>query len=188
MSVLSVAGFGVFVAGLAAVAFGIPIKEFSFGDTLIVSGAVVSCTGLMMISLSVVVRELRRVADQLGAGAVDSPSPNQRRNLLSASSRKEREQVIAERSGPAGLAAPAIHVPDPGVSRPASRAARVSDPSDRGAASVTVLKSGVVDGMAYSLYSDGTIDAQLKEGRMRFASVDQLRAHLDQGPVGSSPQ
>jgi hypothetical protein len=44
---------------------------------------------------------------------------------------------------------------------------------------VTVLKSGVVDGMAYSLYSDGSIEAQMPEGLMRFASIDELRAHLD---------
>jgi hypothetical protein len=47
------------------------------------------------------------------------------------------------------------------------------------AAQVTVLKSGVVDGMAYSLYSDGSIEAQMPEGMMRFASIDELRAHLD---------
>ena len=45
---------------------------------------------------------------------------------------------------------------------------------------VTVLKSGVVDGMAYSLYSDGSIEAQMPEGMMRFASIDELRSHLDQ--------
>ena len=45
---------------------------------------------------------------------------------------------------------------------------------------VTVLKSGVVDGMAYSLYSDGSIEGQMPEGMMRFASIDELRAHLDQ--------
>ena len=47
---------------------------------------------------------------------------------------------------------------------------------------VTVLKSGVVDGMAYSLYSDGSIEAQMPEGMMRFASIDELRAHLDHRP------
>ena len=47
-------------------------------------------------------------------------------------------------------------------------------------AGATVLKSGVVDGMAYSLYSDGSIEAQMPEGMMRFASIDELRAHLDQ--------
>ena len=46
-------------------------------------------------------------------------------------------------------------------------------------AQVTVLKSGVVDGMAYSLYSDGSIEAQMPEGMMRFASIDELRSHLD---------
>jgi hypothetical protein len=45
---------------------------------------------------------------------------------------------------------------------------------------VTVLKSGIVDGMGYSLYSDGSIEAQMPEGLMRFASIDELRAHLDQ--------
>jgi hypothetical protein len=47
-------------------------------------------------------------------------------------------------------------------------------------APITVLKSGVVDGMAYSLYSDGSIEAQMPEGMMRFASIDELREHLDQ--------
>jgi hypothetical protein len=53
-------------------------------------------------------------------------------------------------------------------------------PQEQGA--VTVLKSGVVDGMAYSLYSDGSIEAQMPEGMMRFASIDELRAHLDHRP------
>jgi len=45
---------------------------------------------------------------------------------------------------------------------------------------VMVLKSGIVDGMAYSLYSDGSIEAEMPEGLMRFASIDELRVHLDQ--------
>ena len=57
------------------------------------------------------------------------------------------------------------------------RAARSEEPPP-----VTVLKSGVVDGMAYSLYSDGSIEAQMPEGMMRFASIDELRSHLDQRP------
>jgi hypothetical protein len=57
-----------------------------------------------------------------------------------------------------------------------------SSPRLEGQPAVTVLKSGVVDGMAYSLYSDGSIEAQMPEGMMRFASIDELRAHLDQRP------
>lgn len=288
MSVLSIAGFGVFVTGLVVVAFGIPIKEFSFGDTMIVSGAVVSCTGLIMVSLSVVVRELQKVADQLGSGdrfgsgdqlgsedrfgsgavavhhggvhaedvrvpippgrpiadsppladggriapdpgsdlrapsvlsqrrqgqspdrdratvapvpdaefpaSFDQPSQSKpRRNLLFASMVREREQGGAERSG---LSAPAVHAPDPETPKPASRPASRGDQpagaSDRNVSPATVspttvLRSGVVNGMAYSLYSDGAIDAQLPEGVVRFASIDQLRAHLDQGSGRSSP-
>ena len=44
---------------------------------------------------------------------------------------------------------------------------------------ITVVKSGVVDAMAYSLYSDGSIEAQLPEGTVRFESIEELRAHLD---------
>jgi len=46
-------------------------------------------------------------------------------------------------------------------------------------AAVTVIKSGVVDSMAYSLYSDGSIEAHLPEGMVRFESIDDLRSHLD---------
>jgi hypothetical protein len=47
---------------------------------------------------------------------------------------------------------------------------------------LSVLKSGVIDGMAYTLYTDGTIDAQLTEGTMRFSSIDALRDHLEKSP------
>jgi hypothetical protein len=233
-------------------AFGIPVKEFSFGNTLILSGAVVSCTGLIMISLSLVVRELRTVADRLRSGVMaadhggdlrvpfppaieDSPRPlrdadqaapnarsgptvapsvlsplwqaetstydraavrdapdidvpeppafsdtpatqKPRRNLLFASSmRKERERPEPERASSAPSSA-------------GSRAGQLSGLHGQNASSVTVLRSGVVDGMAYSLYSDGTIEAQLPEGMKRFSSIDQLRAYLDQDPGRSSPK
>jgi hypothetical protein len=44
---------------------------------------------------------------------------------------------------------------------------------------VSILKSGVVDGMAYTLYSDGSIEAEMRQGTMRFASITELRAYLD---------
>ena len=46
---------------------------------------------------------------------------------------------------------------------------------------VSILKSGVVDGMAYTLYTDGSIEAQLPQSTMRFSSIDELRAHLEHG-------
>ena len=43
---------------------------------------------------------------------------------------------------------------------------------------VAILKSGVVDGMAYTLYVDGSIEAELPHGTLRFASINELRDHL----------
>ena len=45
---------------------------------------------------------------------------------------------------------------------------------------VSVLKSGSVDGMAYTLYSDGSIEAQLPQGTLRFGSIADLRSHIEQ--------
>lgn len=323
MTLLLIAGTGVILAGLAAIGFGIPVKEFSFGNTLILTGTIGACTGLIMVSLGVVLREMRRLADQLSFASGDAalhedrhaarpaigadgedddsdegasgerelpgrePHPGvppwqdevlrdrerlaaaadrsadepKRHNLLFKSTRRAREQdggeaAIAQAleldlSEPKGATAPVFppredapargaepartrdeaprNDPPPANRLPADRpptdrprfsdsirqAARASAThSDRspdragdrlpersadregdrlpdlrtipdrdGAAErapgVTVLKSGVVDGMAYSLYSDGSIEAQMPEGLMRFASIDDLREHLD---------
>jgi len=47
-------------------------------------------------------------------------------------------------------------------------------------AGLAVLKSGVVNGMPYTLYSDGSIEAQLSEGTLRFGSITELRNHIEQ--------
>jgi hypothetical protein len=46
-------------------------------------------------------------------------------------------------------------------------------------APVSVLKTGVVEGMAYTLYSDGSIEAQLPQGTLRFGSISALRSHIE---------
>jgi hypothetical protein len=45
--------------------------------------------------------------------------------------------------------------------------------------SVAILKSGVVDGMAYTLYADGSIEAELPQGTVRFGSIAELRSHVE---------
>jgi hypothetical protein len=56
------------------------------------------------------------------------------------------------------------------------------DPSDPLAPAMeerpAVLKSGVIEGMAYTLYADGSIDAELAEGTVKFNSIPELRAYL----------
>jgi len=61
--------------------------------------------------------------------------------------------------------------------------ARVSaEPRQAEPRQVSILKSGVIDGMAYTLYTDGSIEAQLPQGTMRFASIEELRVYLEQNP------
>jgi hypothetical protein len=301
MVVVLIAGIGLLVAGLVTVGLGIEL-DLSFGNTLLLAGAIVACTGVLMLGLWIALRELKAIALQLsglpapsrragsmlpsaglsagdqapedggfvfshdqpaaeqaghlepggpspappwheeattrGRGEVPAPVPVEappaakpRRNLLfSSSSRKERERAEAraaepsvadlhpETPGPAspaaapvaesGAAPPATfddawpkperaRAPDAPLPRRSGRtpstfsdAAAGTAAADRVAPAapsedqpqVTVLKSGVVDGMAYSLYSDGSIEAQMPEGMMRFASIDELRVHLDQRP------
>ncbi|WP_369725139.1 DUF308 domain-containing protein [Bradyrhizobium sp. LLZ17] len=283
MLALLIAGIFAVVAGLVAVLFGYTIRDFSLGSTLIISGTIGVCSGLLLAGLYVVAAELkgiaRRLAGSMAASEVrvrpvlppgiaapaapaaatepapamraeppptpaappwqgeapardrprletpQAPEPPEtpppaapeaprRRNLLFASSsRKERERAEAKTAeGPPPLhaespvpAAPEpppasfddawpkpdrMRPPDPAVARrppprpPSSFEPAAPQPAPEAPPAeqppVTVLKSGVVDGMAYSLYSDGSIEAQMPEGLMRFASIDELRAHLDQ--------
>jgi hypothetical protein len=65
---------------------------------------------------------------------------------------------------------------------PANAEAREVPPPPRTASEarpISILKSGVIDGMAYTLYTDGSIEAQLPQGTMRFASIEELRLHLE---------
>lgn len=86
--------------------------------------------------------------------------------------------------GRRGAESEAQPVPEQAQSQPEQAAPvqeRPSEPApgaeDSGAAAV--LKSGVVDGMAYTLYADGSIEAQLPDGTLRFGSIAELRAHIE---------
>jgi hypothetical protein len=279
MSAMLIAGAVAVLAGLGAIALGIPVKEFSFGNTMILSGTIGVCTGLILLGLSAVLGELRviahrlrlRVADDAGSLAQDArsganrheplslpdiaepatedprrdsgiprgrarqaelvpplpesdpaPRPAERetssrpkRNLFSDSaSRRERERADMRDSLTSDLRSPSMSEPpalEPIQPSPLEESwqAKKSDRDRRGAEpppplrrsaraapafdepepeplrasdapEVTLIKSGVVDGMAYSLYSDGSIEAQMPEGMTRFNSIGELRAHLDQ--------
>ena len=67
---------------------------------------------------------------------------------------------------------------------PLDQAASVQEPPLESTASeqppaTTILKSGVVEGMAYTLYADGSIEAELPDGTVRFGSIAELRAHIE---------
>jgi hypothetical protein len=61
--------------------------------------------------------------------------------------------------------------------QPAETERHEPDPGNE-ARAVAILKSGAVDGMGYTLYVDGSIEAELPQGTLRFASINDLREHL----------
>ncbi|MDI3471020.1 MAG: hypothetical protein OJF62_003083 [Pseudolabrys sp.] len=328
--VLYVLGILSVIAGLAAIAFGIPVKEFSFGNTLIVAGVTGFVGGLIVVGLGAVVTHLSRAVEMLGArplqrmsrplesfeaaaGPARVPFPTKPKSDAKpaaempvfpprpvteetkpdvgapptlpnpdVASAPEPEMAPASRPAPAAPETPAFPVPpkipsrfaaaenhgsppfepfkrdtvkpsEPAVSvspapepdafgppleepaspepprsswrsprpdRPSfddlwpaesSRSAepsraesipRVNEPApglkveaetpyepvqavapeappEPEVQPVPILKSGVVDGMGYTLYVDGSIEAELPDGTLRFASINELRAHLE---------
>ena len=64
--------------------------------------------------------------------------------------------------------------------RPAAEAPPYAEPAPAPAGEpAAILKSGVVNGMAYTLYADGSIEAKLPHGTVRFGSIAELRARIE---------
>jgi hypothetical protein len=278
------------VAGLVMVGFGIPINEFSFGNTLISAGTTAAVGGLIIIALGVAVGQLRRITEAL-AGALPAryaqpmdlveatgasspaagmpdriPFPPRPRpetpfpkmgSLPGAPTNSGNDdgydrfaaptlpnpeeapmavedEISLSPPQPSGGSAPKTDVrglagrgqepatswkpspastppggspprplqpakfdamwpadaksPKSSVSddvKPSSAPARDTFPSQRPESealkprAVAILKSGVVDGMGYTLYVDGSIEAELPQGTLRFASINELRSHLE---------
>lgn len=275
MIALLLAGALVFCAGVLAIVFGIPIKEFSFGNTVILCGTVAASTGLILIGLGILTREVKQLSRRLGTAPVreeaeveeivvaevpppampeeprpaprapgnsdflfsrdeppahapetefDFPPPSrapfpplpERPEPAAATERPKRDFLFSSRrrKNSALETAPDAETQADAAPRaednlfeppwsqserplpendfaaeprhPLRPQRRFTPPSRRDEPprreqqpEVTVVKSGVVDAMAYSLYSDGSIEAQLPEGTVRFESIDELRAHLD---------
>lgn len=47
----------------------------------------------------------------------------------------------------------------------------------------TVVRSGIIAGMAYTLYSDRSIEAELPAGTVRFGSIEELQEHVKRAGV-----
>ena len=293
MSVLLyVVGAIVTMVGVAMAGYGIPINEFSFGNTLIVAGTTAAVGGLIVIAIGVAVGQLQRISETLstrtparsgraldmfeapaGARAVPMPTrvpfpPRPKPEAVAHEPQAAPAEAPSE-DLPAATAAPTLHNPDvpvaateefeikdyenvslspqqpspppvdlsepafppPAARRNAEPASEVPpwlsspapQPQERPAPksyfdemwpaetkpanaplteqanpeppppaaapeppapppteepAVAILKSGVVDGMAYTLYVDGSIEAELPQGTLRFASINDLRSHL----------
>ena len=291
MSVLLfVVGAILTMAGVGMVGYGIPINEFSFGNTLIIAGTTAAVGGLMIIGIGAVVRQLRRIAEMLSArtpmraarqlelfepaaaapgqipfpsrpksesgtrepqpakeapAPVDMPAsvapmlrnPEMPAVAVAEYQAEEYEDVsLSPQQPPAAPAAdfnepvlppvsidastdaerrlepefdapfrfappperqpqtssfdamwpaeargakrPVVDEPKPEPPSPMVAAPEAFDSPPASEPPVAILKSGVVDGMGYTLYVDGSIEAELPQGTLRFASINDLRNHL----------
>lgn len=306
---LFIVGAVALVAGLVTIAYGIPINQFSFGNTLIVVGTIAAIGGLIVLALGAVVSRLQQLGKALAAQPLqrldrfDLPAPAQAKEWSETAHSKpepKTESVVPEpRVVEPPLAVPTAEVPRPGpaevvtaapvLRNPAIPLAEVAaqkapiqapvaapllddqkveparetprrsfgfmrsvvrkepterPPGDRPSipppvmpppltephsrmseethfeavwpaeskpelaqygyrspapelrsdvpeptvpapalnddrSKVAILKSGVVDGMGYTLYVDGSIEAELPQGTLRFSSINELRAHLE---------
>jgi hypothetical protein len=66
----------------------------------------------------------------------------------------------------------------PETNRPLERAPEPRNPRGNSDTSNTVVRSGIIHGMAYTLYADGSIEAELPIGTVRFASIEELQDHV----------
>jgi len=79
--------------------------------------------------------------------------------------------------------APLTRVTEPVIATPPPPAAPAVRPVAKPAApkngpGSTVYRSGVIDGMAYTLFMDGSIQAELPQGTVKFANIDDLQKYL----------
>jgi hypothetical protein len=259
-------------AGVAMAGFGISIKEFSLGNTLLTTGTVAIVGGLILVGIATAIQELQRIAEALAvrpptpasrslafepaapAASRAGPSPDRmpspsiepaKESAFAAprmpfslpphDDEKADETSLSPRTAPtpevaaapergnkgdvlsvsrldlsfrpappreadapkeffdslwpapvranvaaetpaAPEASPADAPPPQQEAEPAH--AKEADPVEE-AQAVTILKSGIIDEMAYTLYSDGSIEAEMPQGTMRFGSIADLRSYLE---------
>lgn len=237
--ILMMIGILAIALGAILIGFGIPINEFSLGNTLILAGTVTAMGGLVTFAVSRAVGQLSRIADLLATRPLISPGASAAVPVAPAAPAAPRAPRIQpaddfgppepiEPARPAPRAAPVEEPaappappragwrpPRPAADRPAPKPATAPEPRRPSATAdnpfdtawpdkpataprrepalepaepapaggraeaATVLKSGIVDGMAYTLYTDGSIEAELAQGVVRFGSIEELRNHLE---------
>jgi hypothetical protein len=86
---------------------------------------------------------------------------------------------------PSRREAPPVVAPDAYDTGPRRRPAQAPEPEleDHGHAEPTVVRSGIIAGMAYTLYSDRSIEAELPSGTVRFDSIEELQEHVKRSGV-----
>lgn len=145
------------LAGLYGLVMGWDIIMVERGWSQFIAGATAFCSGAIILALVHVAQQLKKLRGDLTGLAVE---------------------VVDEPAGPVAMAATATApvaiqaTPKPETAAPASE--------ER-----SVVGSYASGGVTYFMYSDNSIEAELPNGRHRFASMEELRTYLDGGTGGT---
>lgn len=112
--------------------------------------------------------------------AAPAQEPRWMRAQAEANNRQQSAGVIPlqanrqSRATPVASATPPLREPATTPYEPQ----RHREPAEAEIAEATVVRSGIIGGMAYTLYSDGSIEAELPAGTVRFGSLTELQEHV----------
>lgn len=145
------------LAGLYGLFMGWDIIMVERGWSQFIAGATAFAAGAVILALSHVAREVRKLRGDLSG-------------------------LVVEVDEPAPVAAsvqPATPLADT-----ASVAETVSPQTQEGTGERTIVGTYASGGVTYFMYGDHSIEAELPDGRHRFASMEELRTYLDTGSGG----
>lgn len=143
------------LAGLYGLVMGWDIIMVERGWSQFIAGATAFSAGAVILALSHVAREVRKLRGDLSGLVVEVDEPV---------SEPVRTAPSKAESAPA-LAADTLHPTDGSQER-------------------TVVGTYASGGVTYFMYGDHSIEAELPDGRHRFRSMEELRTYLDTGQGG----
>jgi hypothetical protein len=150
------------LAGLYGLVMGWDIIMVERGWSQFIAGATAFAAGAVVLALSHVAREVRKLRSDLSGLVVevDEPAP-------------------AASSPALPMTAPIDSTADAKAATDVVAAQPESAPQER-----TMVGTYASGGVTYFMYSDHSIEAELPDGRHRFTSMEELRIYLDTGSGG----
>jgi hypothetical protein len=162
VTLMVVGGVLLSIAGAASVWQGLDIVQLERGWTMVISGAVAFTGGVVTLAIGLLTREVRLVRLAIGPA-----KPQKRKASQAAESEPAAPVQAADQQAFVDAAIPARararpEEPDAASQRPRPRA----------------LRRFEAHGATYTLFADGSIEADSPEGQRTFSDMDALRAHL----------
>ncbi len=173
---MSVLGAALAVAGAVSLANGLSYIRLDWGATEVMAGTVALAGGLVTVALGAVLFALRDLSRRIGAPFASDPAPRGRTRVATVGLPEAELPSPATGEAPGLLAAVKAHDIAPEPEPPPAPPTMADAP--------TVVGRYEANGASYVLFSDGTIEVETETGAHRFASMADLKDHIDRQEVG----